>query len=111
ARGESPRRRYLGIGLVPGRAARHLRRSVGLPDRDGVLVREVDPDGPAGQAGVRQGDLIVEAGGRAVARLDDLYAALDGLGDEESLALGIVRGAEELSLSVTFGGTREEGSV
>jgi S1-C subfamily serine protease len=111
ARGESPRRRYLGIGLVPGRAARHLRRSVGLPDRDGVLVREVDPNGPAGQAGIRQGDLIVEAAGRPVTRLDDLYAALDGLGDDESLALGIVRGTEELSLSVTFGGTREEGSV
>src|SRR5919206_4783322 len=110
SRGEAPRRRHLGIGLVPGRAARHLRRSVGLPERDGVLVREVDPDGPAGQAGVRQGDLIVEAAGRPVTRIDDLYSALDGLGDDESLALGIVRGTEELSLNVTFGGTREEGS-
>jgi serine protease Do len=111
ARGESPHRRHLGIGLVPGRAARHLRRSVGLPDRDGVLVREVDPDGPAGRAGVRQGDLIVEAAGRAVTRIDDLYAALDGLADDESLSLGIVRGADELSVSVTFGASREEGSA
>ncbi len=111
ARGESPRRRRLGIGLVPVRAARHLRRSVGLPDRDGVLVREVDPNGPAGHAGVRQGDLIVEASGRPVARIDDLYTALDELGDDQTLALGILRGAEELSLRVTFGGAREEGSV
>ena len=111
SRGEAPRRRHLGIGLVPGRAARHLRQAVGLPDRDGVLVREVDPDGPAGHAGVRQGDLIVEAAGRPVTRIDDLYAALDGLGDDDSLSLGIVRGAEELSLSVTFGATREEGSA
>jgi serine protease Do len=112
ARGESPSRRRLGVGLVPGRAARQLRRSVGLPDRDGVLVREVDPDGPAGRAGVRQGDLIVEAAGQPVTRMDDLYQALDGVGDEESLALGIVRGTDELSLSVTFGaGTREEGSA
>ncbi|MCA1847321.1 MAG: PDZ domain-containing protein, partial [Actinobacteria bacterium] len=87
------------------------RQAVGLPDRDGVLVREVDPDGPAGHAGVRQGDLIVEAASRPVTRIDDLYAALDGLGDDDSLSLGIVRGAEELSLSVTFGGTREEGSA
>ncbi|HEX2274647.1 MAG TPA: S1C family serine protease [Acidimicrobiales bacterium] len=111
ARGESASRRHLGVGLVPGRAARHLRRSVGLPDRDGVLVREVQEDSPAARAGIRRGDLIVEAAGRAVTGIDDLYTALDGLDDGQSLALGIVRGAEELSLSVTFGDTREEGSV
>jgi S1-C subfamily serine protease len=111
ARGESAPRRYLGVGLVPGRAARHLRRSVGLPDRDGVLVREVDEESPAARAGIRRGDLIVEAGGRAVANIDDLYSALDGLSDGQSLALGVVRGADELSVSVTFGDTREEGSA
>lgn len=111
ARGESASRRHLGVGLVPGRAARHLRRSVGLPDRDGVLVREVQEGSPAARAGIRRGDLIVEAAGRPVTGIDDLYTALDGLDDGQSLALGIVRGADELSLSVTFGDTREEGSV
>jgi serine protease Do len=111
ARGESASRRYLGVGLVPGRAARHLRRSVGLPDRDGVLVREVQEDSPAARAGIHRGDIIVEAGGRPVTGLDDLYAALDGLDDGRALALGVVRGADDLSVSVTFGDTREEGSV
>jgi serine protease Do len=112
-RGESASRRYLGVGLVPGRAARNLRRSVGLPDRDGVLVRVVDDDGPAGRAGLRQGDLIVEAGGNPVTSVDDLHAALDGLADDATLRLGVVRGAEELSVAVTFGpgATRDEGSV
>jgi S1-C subfamily serine protease len=113
ARGESPHTRYLGIGLVPGRAARHLRRSVGLPDRDGVLVRVVEDGSPAANAGVRQGDLIVSAGDRPVTRIDDLHDALAGLGDGESLALGIVRGTDEISVSVAFGGggAREEGSA
>ena len=111
SRGESPTRRYLGVGLLPGKAARQLRRSVGLPDRDGLLVREVDPDGPAGRSGIRQGDLLVEAGGRPLTRIDDLHEALDALGDDDSLTLGIVRGAEEVSVSVTFGATREEGSA
>ena len=110
-RGQSPTRRYLGVGLVPGRAARHLRRSVGLPDRDGVLVRVVEDDSPAGRAGLRTGDLIVQAGGQPVTRIDDLHAALDSLGDDQSLALGVVRGADELAVSVTFGATREEGSA
>lgn len=113
ARGESPARRHLGVGLVPGRAARHLRRSVGLPDRDGVLVRAVEPDSPAANAGIRQGDLIVSAAGRPVTRIDDLYEALDGVGDDGSLALDVVRGTDDLSVSVTFGpaATREEGSA
>ena len=113
SRGESPTRRRLGVGLLPGRAARHLRRQVGLPDREGLLVREVVDGSPAARAGVRQGDLIVEANGRPVTgqSLNDLYDALDALGEDESLSLGVVRGVEELSVSVTFGPTIEEGSA
>ena len=111
ARGESASRLHLGVGLLPGRAALQLRRSVGLPDRDGVLVRVVEDDSPADRAGLRPGDLIVEAGGQAVTSIDDLYTALDALSDGQSLALGVVRGADDLSVSVTFGTTREEGSV
>ena len=104
ARGESVPRRHLGVGLVPGRAARQLRRAVGLPDRDGVLVQVVEEDSPASAAGLRRGDLIVAAAGREVKGVDDLHAALDGLGTGESLALDVVRGAEETSITVDLGG-------
>ncbi len=111
ARGESASPRHLGVGLVPGRAARHLRRSVGLPDRDGVLVQVVQDDSPAGRAGLRRGDLITEAGGVPMTGVDDLHAVVDGLGDGESLPLAVVRGAEDLTVSVTFGVTGEESSA
>lgn len=112
-RGESPVRPHLGVGLVPGRAARQIRRAAGLPDRDGVLVQEVEEGSPAANAGLRRGDLIVNAGGSAVTTIDDLYQAVDAIGEGQSLPLTVVRGAEELSVSVTFGGggTREEGSA
>ena len=113
SRGESPVRPHLGVGLVPGRAARHIRRAAGLPDRDGVLIQEVEDASPAANAGLRRGDLIVEAGGSPVKTIDDLYQAVDGLGQGESLTVGVVRGADELSVSVTFGGggAREEGTA
>ncbi len=113
SRGESPARPHLGVGLVPGRAARHIRRAAGLPDRDGVLIQEVEDASPAANAGLRRGDLIVTAGGSSVTTIDDLYQAVDGLGAGEALALSVVRGAEELSVSVTFaaGGAREEGTA
>ena len=113
SRGESPVRPHLGVGLVPGRAARHIRRAAGLPDRDGVLIQEVEDGSPAAHAGLRRGDLIVEAGGSPVTTIDDLYQAVDSLGPGQTLTLGIVRGADELSVSVTFGGggAREEGTA
>ena len=64
-RGESTVRPRLGIAVAPGHVARHLRRAVGLPDRDGILVRGVEEGSPAEAAGIREGDLIVSAGGVA----------------------------------------------
>lgn len=109
--GEQPRPRRLGVAVAPPQVARRLRLAVGLPDRSGLLVRGVVADGPAARAGVRQGDLIVAAGGAPLSSSDDLFAILEGLGEEASLPLQIVRGSEELSLAVTFSATREEGAV
>jgi serine protease Do len=103
ARGEAPSRPRLGIGLAPARVASRLRRAVGLPERDGVLVQAVDERGPAARAGIRTGDLIVAAGGREVTEPDQLHEVLDGLGEDATLTLSVVRGTEELTVNVTFG--------
>ncbi len=97
-RGESPRRRRLGVAIVPARVARRLRRSVGLPDRDGVLVRGVDPDGAAAGADIREGDLIVAVGGAPVADADDLVEALATA--TLPLTVDLVRGSTDVSVTV-----------
>lgn len=112
-RGESPTRLRLGVGLAPARVANRLRRAVGLPERDGLLVQHVEADSPADRAGLRHGDLLVEANGLPLTRADDLLETLEGLDADAGLTLGVVRGVEELTVSVRFG-TREggaEGSV
>jgi serine protease Do len=96
-RGEVPQRRRLGVGLAPADVARRLRRAVGLPELDGLLVREVEDDSPAARAGIAEGDLIVAVNGTAIADPDDLAEALAGTGP---LEVGIVRGVEELSVRV-----------
>jgi serine protease Do len=103
ARGESRTRPTLGVALAPARAARHLRRAVGLPERDGLLVRGVAEGGPAAAAGLREGDLLVEAAGRPLGSADDLHAALDALGEGGVLVLKIVRGVDELDVEVRLG--------
>jgi serine protease Do len=101
SKGESPKRRRLGVAVAPGHVARRLRRSVGLPDRDGVLVRGVEDGSLADGAGVQEGDLIVSVGGRTIADPDDLMDALDSAGS--SFDVGVVRGAEELTVKVSEG--------
>ena len=96
-RGESPTRRRLGVGLAPAHVARQLRRAVGLPERDGLLVREVEDDSPAEKAGIMEGDLLVAVGGKPITSGDDLFDALAG---EGALEITLVRGADERTLTV-----------
>ena len=107
ARGESTSRPRLGIAVAPGHVARHLRRAVGLPDRDGVLVRGVEEDSPAEAVGIREGDLIVSAGGSPIDDPDGLHEALAKAGSGK-LDLGLVRGVEELTVEVDFGGSSKK---
>ena len=102
ARGEAAERPRLGVALAPPRHARRMRSAVGLPERDGLLVRGVVPGSPADRAGVQRGDLIASAAGRPLTAVDELFDALDGAG--ESLELGLVRGNDERAVTVDLAG-------
>jgi S1-C subfamily serine protease len=99
-RGEVAQRRHLGVGLAPAHVARRLRRAVGLSERDGLLVREVEDDSAAARAGVAEGDLIVAAGGRDVTSADDLFEVLGSLAADAPLELTLLRGDEERKVTV-----------
>jgi len=76
-----------------------LRGSVGLDEREGLLVRVVEDDSPAAAAGVRQGDLIATVDGAAVANADDLFDALESA--SKTVTLGLVRGNEDMTVEVS----------
>ena len=101
ARGESVRSPQLGIAITPGHVARRLRRAVGLPDTEGLLIRGVAEDSPAARAGLASGDLIVAAAGQPVRTVDDLSGALQTAG--ETIELTVLRGTDERSIQVAFG--------
>jgi S1-C subfamily serine protease len=101
ARGETATSPRLGVSITPGHVARRLRRAVGLPDVDGLLIGDVAEASPAARAGLASGDLIVAAAGRPVSTPDDLFDAL-AAARGGSLELRVVRGADERTLQVTF---------
>jgi S1-C subfamily serine protease len=102
ARGESASSPRLGVAIAPNHVARRLRRAVGLPDTDGLLIRDVAEDSPAARAGLAQGDLIVAAAGRPTGTPDDLFDALQAA-QGGTIELTIVRGTDERTIQVAFG--------
>src|SRR3954465_14973794 len=70
------RRSYLGVGGQTVPLHRRVVRFHALPRESGVFVASVDPDSPAGRAGLRDGDLIVAYGDKPIAGIDDLHHLL-----------------------------------
>jgi serine protease Do len=97
AAGSGASRPRLGIAIAPPRAARRMRAAVGLPEHDGLLVRGVEEDSPAGAAGLERGDLLITAAGRPLTSVDDLFDALEAGG---TLTLGVLRGTDERDVDV-----------
>ncbi len=103
ARGETPVAHRLGVAVAPPRVARRMRRAVGLPERDGLLVRAVEDDSAAAVAGIERGDLIVAVGAGELDGIDSLYSALDAIPAEGGeLELVVVRGSDERSVTASF---------
>jgi len=72
-------------------------------DRDGrVVVAEVDPDGPAGRAGMKQGDAILEVGRAAVKSARDVEERLRGLEAGAAVWLRIEADGEAAPLKIVL---------
>jgi S1-C subfamily serine protease len=106
AAGKSVVRPRIGVALAPPEVAAKLRASVGLPPRDGLLVRGVEAGGPADSAGIAEGDLLVAAGDTPLTSIAALHDALTDVG--ETLTLTVVRGTEERTVVVQFSSKPED---
>ncbi len=75
--------------------------------RQGVVVADVNPDGPAAQKGLRAGDVIVEAAGQPVSRPADVSRAIaDAKKDGRKAVLLRVKSADStrfVALGLTTG--------
>ena len=95
------RRGFLGLGGQNVAVPRGLARRLGVDAESGVLVIAVEPGGPAAEAGVEEGDLVIGWEGKPLQGIDDLHRALteDAIGRESRLTVARGAGAEELSVT------------
>jgi Do/DeqQ family serine protease len=76
-----------GFGMTVEPLTREDARNLGLKRSEGVIIRDVDPDGAAGAAGLRADDVIVQVDGQVVKTPTELKSALTRAGGRPALLL------------------------
>jgi S1-C subfamily serine protease len=74
-----------------------------LPDSDGVFVAEVLPKGPAEEAGLKMGDVLLGLDDKHVGSVSDLLIALSGMNSGQEIAAKMRRNGKMEVLHVTLG--------
>ena len=78
-----------------------VRRELGLESGQGIMVQRVTPGSPAAEAGVQDGDVILEAGGDLMQAAGDLASAWEDAREQERpILLRIARGDNRIFLAV-----------
>ena len=99
----SVKRGYLGVRTQPVDVTEAARSSLGREQSHGLLVLWLEDGGPAQQAGLLVGDIIVAISGQAVGDADDLFAALGSDTVGKAVAVEVLRGGRPETVSVTVG--------
>jgi S1-C subfamily serine protease len=97
------RRAYLGIAGQIRPVDRGLRRKYQLKAATSVEVVSVVENGPAEEAGLREGDLIVALNGESVGSVDDIYQHLAGWPAGSEVTVSTLRNGDRRELRVVLG--------
>jgi S1-C subfamily serine protease len=80
---------------------RRIVRFFNLEADSGVMVAGIEPNSPAGQAGLQEGDVIVAFDGGEITGIDDLHRNLTGERVGQATPLTVIRRTEKLDLKIT----------
>jgi len=96
-------RGYLGLGMQPVRLPEALTRGLEPATDRGLIIVNVEPDGPAARAGLLIGDVLVVLAGVPVGDTDDVQAVLGPERVGSTVGATLVRAGAPLDVSITVG--------
>jgi len=91
------------IGVEPNELSAELAETFGIQPVPGVIITGVLQNGPAAQAGIRPGDVIVQVGGQAVRSVPELLSRVSGLPPGQSTPFSLLRQGKTLQAEVVPG--------
>ena len=89
------------LGLTVEPVTPRLAREMRLRDERGVIVRDVEADSPAAEAGIRAGDVIVEVNRQAIHNAADMRRQIDRQAKGTPVLMLVHRGEGSLFVAVT----------
>ena len=99
--GQTPVHSYLGVSLTTVNALNARQNNLSVDY--GAYINEVTEGGPAAEAGMQAGDIVIAANGDEITSADGLIIALRGYDVGEKVTLTVMRGSEQMDLEVTLG--------
>ena len=89
------------IGVEPQELNAELMETFNVKTKDGVIITGVLQNGPAGQAGVKPGDVITAGNGKTVGNVSELLSAVAALKPGVAAPLSVQRAGKTSDISVT----------
>lgn len=93
-------RSFLGIAGTPRQLNRRTVRALNLSSENAIVILEIVRGGPAQQAGLQIGDLLLRIGDREVATMDDVYKFLTEWPAGKPVKVTILRLGKQLEIDV-----------
>lgn len=94
------------LGISPDDFSDDQRKELGLEKGHGIKILEIVPGGPAAQAGIKPGDILLSIGGKKVGD-ENIESVLGTLRAGDQLEAVVLRGKEKQKLKLTLGEKRE----
>ncbi|MBI2986937.1 MAG: DegQ family serine endoprotease, partial [Deltaproteobacteria bacterium] len=99
------------LGVLIQKVTPDIAESLGVDRARGALVANVSRDGPAEQAGVKVGDVIVEFDGKEIKESNDLPIIVARTPVDKKVKLKVLRDKKEMTLTVAVGELKDEAVV
>ncbi|HUV77397.1 MAG TPA: DegQ family serine endoprotease [Desulfobacterales bacterium] len=91
------------IGVIIQRVTPELKDKLNLPDEKGALVSDVVSRGPAGESGIKRGDVIVSFDGKLIKESRELPYIVASTSLGKTVPVDIIRNREKMRAEVRVG--------
>jgi S1-C subfamily serine protease len=89
------RRAYIGVSAATTEIPRRIALRLGLDQATGARLIAIDQSGPAAQAGLLSGDIVIALDGRRVTSIGELLRALDADKIDRTVSVDVLRRSEQ----------------
>jgi serine protease Do len=99
------------LGVMIQEVSPELANQFGLEEAKGALVAEVSSGGPADEAGLQRGDVILTFDGVSVDKMHQLPRLVAQREPGKNVEVGVLRKGDRKTLTVALGELKEDGAV